>query len=488
MLWSQFIGGTYQSRSPTLDGEQCVNLMPVTIESATNAKKSMLLGTPGLRRLLSVDTTACRGLFSEDGRTFGVVGDTIYEFDLTANTATTLGTLADDGQPVSFASNGRGGEQLAICGGGELKIFDLLTNTLSLPIALPLTNAPVQLAFLDGYFLLLEAGTVRVWFSALEDGTDWDGLDFFARSQTSDNLVGLAVLRDRIYCFGSQTTDVYYDSGDADTPFIPYPGAIIREGLVGPWAWAIEGEVLYWLAQDDQGRARMVRTADIQAQPISTDAIDFAIAQATDLTDVEALAYWQEGHGHVAWTVPSLGTCGKTYAFDTKESLWHERGSWDAVNAIFFRWRARGVCSTAAGVLVGDYATGELYALDLNTYTENGALIRRVRRAPYLAGEAQWAFVDQIELGAQVGVGLSSGQGRDPHAIGRVSRDGNQTWGPAVSVPLGKIGAYLTRAVWHRLGRVRLDRFGFEVVVTDPVKVVLGPGLQLRITPGSSDL
>src|SRR5947208_15026237 len=102
-LWSQFVSGSYQSRSPTLDCEQCVNLMPVTIDSASNAKKAMLLGTPGLRRLMSVATTGCRGTFSEDNRTWCVTGGVLYELDLTANTATSRGPIAVDGKPVAFA-------------------------------------------------------------------------------------------------------------------------------------------------------------------------------------------------------------------------------------------------------------------------------------------------------------------------------------------------------------------------------------------------
>ena len=115
-VWSQFCSGSYTSRSGTLDQEATINLYSATVESQSNAKQKSLIGTPGLRKLLSVSTTACRGLFSEDGRTWCVVGAVLYELDLTANTATSRGTIADDGLPVSFASNGRGGEQLAICG------------------------------------------------------------------------------------------------------------------------------------------------------------------------------------------------------------------------------------------------------------------------------------------------------------------------------------------------------------------------------------
>ena len=462
--------------------------MPVTIDSASNAKKSMLLGTPGLRRLLSVGTTQCRGLFSEDGRTWAVIGAGLYELDLTANTATSRGPIADDGLPVSFASNGRGGEQLAICGGGSVYVLDLETNVLSAAVALPLTNLPTQLAFIDGYFLLLEAATVRCWFSALEDGTNWDALDFFARSQTSDNWVGVGVVRDRIWLWGSETTDLYYDSGNADNPFLPYPGAILYEGLVGPNAWTTDGQRMYWVAQNNQGRAYMLAGVEGQAQPISTDAIDFALASATNLDNVEALCYAQEGHTHVVWTIPCSGTCGRTFVYDTKEQLFHERGTWDQTLAIFYRWRVCGLASTAAGLIVGDFETGDLYALDLNTFTENGAMIRRVRRAPYLSPEAEIAFLDQVELGAQMGVGLTTGQGSDPTVLARVSRDAGQTWTPTISARLGAMGQYGTRAIWHRLGRVRLDRFVFEVSCTDAVRVVFGPGLWLRITQGSGAL
>ncbi len=486
--WPQFVGGLSTSRSPTMDAEQCTNLYAATVESQTNVKQKVLFSTPGLAPLLEVGTTSCRGMFSQDGRTWAAVGALVYELDLTANTATLIGTIADDGDPVSWASNGRGGEQLLLVGGGEVKVFDLLTNVLSAPIVLPLTNLPVQCAFLDGYFLLLEADTVRCWFSALEDGEMWDALDFFARSQVSDNLVAMTVLRDRVWVLGSESTELFFDSGDADVPFVPYPGAIIHTGISGPWAWATDGQFLYWLATSDQGQGYFVQASDGQVQTISTDSIDFAISGATTFSDVEALSYFDEGHQFLVWTLPSCGTCGLTLAYDPGQQLFHQRAFFDQTLGIFTRWQVRGIASTEHGLICGDYSSGDVYRLSLDTFTDNGNAIRRVRRAPYLSPNAEIAFVDQVELGAQVGVGLNSGQGSDPTVLLRLSRDAGMTWTPTVSTRLGAMGQYGTRAVWHRLGRVRLDRLVMEVSVTDAVKVAFGPGLWLRLTQGNGQL
>jgi len=263
---------------------------------------------------------------------------------------------------------------------------------------------------------------------------------------------------------------------------------VIPYGIVGPWALASDGDSLYWLAEQDQGRAGFVRATEGGVQSISTDAIDFAIAGATTLADVEALSVWQEGHQAIAWTLPSCATCGLTVVWDQNEQLWHQRGTWDQTLGLFMRWRVRGMASTAQGLVVGDFETGDLYTLSLECGTENGALIRRVRRAPYLSSDAQIAFLDQIELGARVGVGLRTGQGADPQVMARVSRDNGLTWGPVVTAALGKMGDYGTRVLFRRLGRVRLDRFVFELSQTDPVPAVYGPGLWLRLTPGTDQL
>ena len=490
-LWPAFVGPAYRARSQTIDAEALINLYVETTGSQGDVKKSNLYGTPGAKFLFSVATADCRGCFSEDTVTLITVGAQLYSLDLVNTTAIALGTIVDDGKPVSYESNGRGGEQIAICGGGQLKILNLLTMTLSAAIVLPLTNAPVMLAFLDGSFLLLEAATIRVWFSSLEDGTVWDALDFFATSETSDNLVGIKRLRDKVWIYGSRTTSVYYDSGDATNPFVPYPGSVMNEGLMSPWAVGVQGETLIWLGINKHGARHIVTGQYYAPTRVSTPAVDFALAAMPTVNDAEVLIYEQEGHSFACFTFP---TANQTWCYDAIESakrgepIWHQRDTWNPATNTSTAWRGRGVATTSIGTIIGDRNTGGIYLLDLDTFCDAFGNIRRLRRATYLSAENQWMFLDQIELGMQAGVGLLSGQGSDPHVMAAISRDGAQTWDPPMQAAIGPMGAYLATASWYACGRVRTDRFVLEVTQTDPVRTVWGPGLWLRATPGTGQL
>lgn len=487
-LWPNFTGPAYRARSQSMADDLLINLYPEISENPVGAKQTNYYGTPGLKFLLTAATgvtTGCRGSFEQDNVALTTIGANVYSVNISAPSVTLLGTIPDDGKPVSYASNGRGGEQIVICGGGQLKVLNLLTMVLSGAIVLPLTNAPVMVDFTDGYFLLTEANTIRVWFSALEDGTTWDALDFFAVSLTSSNVVGIKVMRDRIWVFQSQSALVYYDSGDADNPFVPYPGSVMQEGAVTPWGIMVLGETMFWLAQDNQGRNRIVSAQDYAPTAISTPPISFALASYSNIDDAEAFAYEQEDHPFIGWNFTSAD---KSWFYDMRTQQWHERSYRDTVTGTRHRWRARGVCSIGQVMLAGDYQTGDLYTLDLDTFTDNGATIERVRRAPYLSGENQWLFLDRLELGMQPGIGTLTGQGVSPQAMLSISRDGGFTFGPPTTATFGEIGAYGTRAIWRKLGRARADRLVIEITQTDPVRAVWGPGLWLKARPGSGEL
>lgn len=492
-VWEAFCGGMYQALAPVLAADQAVNLYTETRQIPGSTKQLFMFGTPGMKLFTSVATSGNRGWFSQDGRTFTVVGNTLYEVNVEAVTTTSRGTITDDGLPVSFASNGAGGNQLGIVGGGELKVLTLTTNVLSAAISLPFSN-PVMITFLDGYGLINERDTPIVWFSALEALQTWDALDFFTRSNTSDHIVGIGVSKDRVACLGSKTTTWYYDSGDADTPFVPYPGTTIQTGLLHPALLGTYNDELFFVAQSERGQTRVARLLDTAVQTISTPPIDLFLANATTLSDAELLIYYQAGHAFVTVTAPSADQDLKSACYDITEGLWHFRAGWNTTTGRYTRWPARGSSVEGRQVFVGDYANGNLYTLDLETYADDltsttTQILRAERTAPYASSIPQWLFINAIQLLAQAGVGLSgSGQGSNPMVQLAISRDGAQTWVNCGLRGLGRLGQYTARTIWRQLGRVRADLLVIRIIITDPVQRAFGPGLWLDVEPGSNQL
>lgn len=484
----EFLGGFYQTLFPIAGVDQAINIYTETREVPGSGKQVAAYGTPGLDLYASAATNACRGNFSQDGQTWTVIGDQLYPVNTTTGTlGVSLGTILDDGFPVSWASNGKGGDQLGIVGGGELKVLNLLTNVLSAAIVLPFSN-PVMIVFQDGYGLINEANSPIVWFSALEDFTSFDGLDFFARSGSSDNIVALAQTRDRVLTIGSATTTQFYDSGDADTPWLPYPGTTTQIGIITPWALTVYGDVLRWIGIRAKDTACVVQmNSDGQPQIISTPPIERFLSRCTTLANAEALTYGADKHAFTVFTCPSSPDAVQTYAWDEKEQLWAARAGWDSTQGVYTRWRARGCTSIGQEILVGDYANGNLYTLNPTKYTDNGEVLMRERIAPYLGNTPQWAFLDQVQLLAQTGVGLPEGQGSDPQVELLISRDFSQTWISAGLAPLGALGDYLVRTIWRQLGRARQDLLVIRVRQSDPVALAW-TGMDLAFTPGTGQL
>ena len=485
-LWQEFCGGFYQALSPVIGADTAINLYTETREVPGSPKQVTMYGTPGLIGRLTFPTTGMRGQFSQDGQNWAVVGTALYEYYTASWTYVWRGFIPNDGKPVSFASNGAGGDQLGVCGGGQINVLDLTTNVVTTAV-LPFSN-PVTITFIDGYLLANELNTPIVWFSALEDMLTWDALDFFTRSNTSDNIVAVGVSRDRVWAWGTKTTTLFYDSGDVDTPFLPYPGTTFQVGLASPWLVAGFSDQWFWVGQSAKGQRTVVTASEPNAQPISTPPIALFLGNCTTLDDAWTVLYEQDEHLFFAITCPSSPESVQTYCYDVRESLWHARADWDAVAGDWLKWRVAGSAAIDGLIVVGDADSGTLYELDLETYDNDGDLLVAERTAPYLSAENQAFFVDQCQIGTQAGVGLSSGQGSDPVATLEISRNGARTWVSAGTAPLGMQGQYETRTKWGRLGRFVAGLAVFRVRISDPVKRVIGPGAWLRITPGTGQL
>ena len=279
-----------------------------------------------------------------------------------------------------------------------------------------------------------------------------------------------------LWLFGESTTEVWFDSGDVDFPFSRIDGAFMEVGCSAAASVAKIDNSIYWLGNDERGNGTVWRANGYTPSRLSTHAIEHQLSTYSRIDDAKAFAYQQAGHSFYVLTFP---TANRTWAYDVATGLWHER-AWHDSAGIQHRHRANCFASFAGRLLVGDWENGNIYALDLDTYTDNGDAIHRIRVSPHISHpDYRWLFFASLQVDLESGVGLVEGQGSDPQAMLQWSDDGAHTWSNERWASIGAMGHYKCRTAWNRLGKSR-DRV-FRLSITDPVKVIiLGASADVR--------
>lgn len=467
-----FVGASYTARTRTLDAQRCVNLYPEMGQSGFAPSKSVaaLIGTPGLSTWATIGADAIRGAIRlSDALAVVVCGAGVYSVT-NAGAATLLGAVDGGSNPASMAYNGTA---VAIATGAGLYFADPSAATVT-------ASAYVadRVEFVDGYFVFNESGTGRIRISGLY-ATTIDPLDFATAEGSPDALRSLIVDHREVWLLGVNSAEVWFDSGNADFPFERIQGAFMEIGCAAAHSVAKMDSSVFWLSADDRGQGMVVRSQGYQPQRISTHAVEFALSQYERIDDAVAWTYQQDGHQFYVLNFP---TADATWVYDAATNLWHERAWRDDDGALH---RHRGMCHMAfAGLnLVGDRENGKLYALDLDTYTDDGAAIERIRTAPHLADDLKRVLVAALQVDFEPGVGLATGQGSDPQAMLQWSNDGGFTWSSEAWASIGQIGEHKARARWRRLGAAR-DRV-FRVTISDPVKVAI-VGASIEAAPAAN--
>jgi hypothetical protein len=456
-----FCGPSYLTQSPIVDSERSVNLYLETMESPTAKTRGVLYPTPGLTLFATLPQSPVRGMFSQDGHCFAVGGPKQYEIS-DAGVVTELGTVAIDQYPATLCSNGQGGHQVFTTSGNNGYIYDLNSAAFSAV----LTGARMG-GFLDGYFLALDADTSTLKLSALEDGTSWDPLDVAQRSTGGDKWTAMHVVDRDVWLLGSQTSEVWYNSGASLFPLEPIDGAFFRHGTAAAFSGTVVGGRLCWLGNTEHGTGTWVRANGYDAERMSTHAVDFAIQGYSTISDAVAFSYQDQGHEFAVMNFP---TAAGTWGYDAVTGLFHERGYWDVVNNAYQAYRPQYHTFVFGHHLVGDRSTGRIYRMDISHATDvDGSGIRRMRQCPVFAGTSEFVSHSRLTLGVEPGLGLTTGQGSDPMVMLQWSNNGSKTWGNEHWKSIGALGKYDTGVAWNRLGRARGDKRVYRAVMTDPI-------------------
>jgi len=465
-MQTPILGQAYVARSVNAADSRMVNLYPEPLPTPEGKTGGFLNRAPGLRKLATVGTGPIRGLWAYGDYGYAVSGDRLYRIDSTWNVQP-IGLIAGTGQ-VSMVDNGT---QLFIATNPISYIYDAASEELAQITDIDFPGA-VTVGYLDGYFIFQEPNSQRFWTSQLLDGTQIDPLSFASAEGMPDTLISLFVDHREVWLFGTQSVEVWYDAALEGFPLARIQGAVNEFGCAATFSVAKMDNSLFWLGADQRGHGIVFRANGYAGQRISTHAVEYAIQSYDVISDAIAFTYQQDGHSFYVLTFPSAQA---TWVYDAATGAWHERAGF--ANGQFIRHRANCQMFYSEEVVVGDFQNGNIYAYDLEQYSDGDFAqkwLRSWRALPTGQNNLKRTAQHSLQIDMQTGVGLNTGQGSNPQVMLRWSDDGGHTWSNEHWMSVGKIGAYGTRAIRRRLGMtLKLRDRVYEISGTDPVKIAI---------------
>lgn len=453
-----FNGPTQEGRLTLVGNQHSINLYP-KLQSPGDKNKVSLYSCPGLKFEVTSGNGSCRSngkLFKD--KLYFVVGSQLIS--ITINGAAALaGTLNSSGGRVELVA---GRDYLAIVDGTDGYTWD---DTSFVQITnLDFPASPSHITYLDGYFIVNKGDSDEFYISTIEDPTAWTSLDFAVAESAPDDILAHVANEKDLILFGETTTQVYYNSGNVDFPFDPYPNGVMQIGIEAKHSAVSASHGIFWLSRTNEGEIRVSKAIGMQHQIISNNDLDWQISQFSDVSDAIG---WIEQDGDRTLYVITFPTADKTYCYDVMlppDIGWFEKKSWG-----IGRWRASGYGAIGTKRIVGDYTNSNFYTLDFNTFDENGDILERTRRAQIIHSNKLELTINEFLLDIETGVGLTLGQGSEPKIMLRYSHDGGSTWSSELWEDLGKIGERNTEVYWTKLGEGR--SWLFEISITDPVPI-----------------
>lgn len=414
--------------------------------------------TPGYTRQLSFGDTPARGLYAVGVFRYAVHRNNFYKI-ANDNTFTNIGTLLTSTGRVDISDNGL---QIIIVDGPYGYIWDLVALTFTQITDVDFPGADT-VTFLGGFFIISKPNSGQFYISAIYNGLSWDSLMFATAESNPDNLIRVQGNNGQLILYGEKTTEFWGDSGALNFPFARIGAAAIEWGLAARWSVSKFMDAIIFLRKNRLGQVQVCVMDNGVAIAVSTPNLDSIFQGYTAVSDASGFSYMVSGHPMYQINFP---TANESWLFDGLSKAWSKVSS-----------------GTSGGRQIGEiqynhqdysfishYATGTIYKIAPNVYTEDGAPIVREFISRHQDADGNWSIIDELWLEMEGGVGLSLGQGSDPVIMMQISKDGGHTWGNELWVKIGKIGQRRCRAVWRRLGRSRDWVFKFRV--TDPVKTV----------------
>jgi len=459
-----FVGPSYEDRSVDVSAQKCINLFPTK-----DGERPALYGTPGLKLLGTAGSGPIREVYEMNGKLYVVSGNEFYHINKTDYSAQLIGILSRlDGKP-SIADDGN---KMLIGDGNRAFVFDPSATRNNL-ISLSNTDfkAATTVVYMNNFFIRHDKDSVSFRTNTLGDIMTWPALDFDNADRDPDPITTLISDHNELWLFGKRSAEVWYYSGNANFPFSKVPGAYIEMGCAAARSVAKADNTIYWLAHNNEGGRTIVMAKGYSPAIISTRAIEYKLDSYAVVDDAIAYTYKQEGRTFYVLTFPTEDV---TWVYDASSRLWHQRKSYGMgrhLSNCHVFWENKHI--------VGDYKNGNFYEMDMDTFSDNGTDIERIKTSSHIEMDGLTLFHNSLELMVETG-NVSTSQ--NPVARLSYSDDRGHSWSNEMWNDLGKIGEFYRRSKWYRLGSARSRVY--KLRMSDAIRTVI-LGAKLDVMKGT---
>ena len=461
-------GPSYQSRSKPLSSQQTVNWYQQFNEGGKDPY--VLMPFPGLKPIGN-SSGIDRGFHRMAEILYQVKGASLYEIDK-FGTHTLRGIvpgskrciMADDGINMFIVVP-------------DDKVWKYTTDTLAITEVTDVNiTGALSVDFFNNQFIYTFADFSTV--SNVGNGGAASGLNIVGEETLPDAMVRDFVFDEVIYRCGVRSIVGWYNSGVGAPPIDKLQGRIFNIGLAAPHSIAKTDEAFYWLGDDNA----IYRAQSGSKQRISTDAISNAISKFTVIDDAIGFTYTFEGQNFYTLTFPS-----ENQTFTVNELL-AENGWFELSSGISDgKWQGSDVISAYGKNYVADVDNGNVYLLDLDTYTNNNESLKRVRVTSSIdarvigGGLGDSVTMSSVLISMETGVGVIDGQGDNPRIMIEASFDGGRTWNAGAWPKTGRLGQFVIKVKWDKM-KTFYDGI-LRISTTDPVNYsVYSANIDLKLS------
>lgn len=466
-----------------------------------------------------------RGIYSSNNGhiMIVVIGSAVYSISQTL-TPTFIGNLQTSQGDVFISENNA--SQIAIADQSFLYVYNYKTPTTPLllqSIGAPLPPAmppagrffapfitPGYVSFQNGRLIVADLNSQNWWLSGINNALQWDLNDtsnkayqgsITVKPDTIQAAVPIPGAGNVIAIFGHTVMEMWQDVGNAVFPYQRASTYNVDYGCLNASSIAALDTNIVWVSANEQGGATLMRIggAGAREESISTDGIDFKLANINNPTNCTGFLFRQDGHLIYQFTFPA-DNVSYIYDFDTKTfyTVSDENQNYHiARNVVFFNNDYYFVSLNDGNV----YTFGTQFS-NLQYSATNIQQMPRIRIMPPIRLASQRMFIcktvgftiengqpnsPQISTGpiyliTQDGQLLTTQDGSDliiqsmssqiddatTECIDlRVSRDGGETFSSAIRYYMNPTGQRKSRLIWWRLGQandltIQVQFIGFQ--------------------------